>query len=78
MSRFTIVICNLCGQKLTGHRHWPRRRDLERLGWAVLEDDCHYCPECLESNISGKQSKRNGQASVRQQLKEGLCLQDLS
>lgn len=46
MSRVTIIQCNGCGKRLRGHRHWPRRRDLHRLGWKVPGDDTHYCPEC--------------------------------
>ena len=46
MSRITIIQCNGCGKRLRGHRHWPRRRDLYRLGWIVAGDDTHYCPAC--------------------------------
>lgn len=46
MSRITVIQCNGCGKRLRGHRHWPRRRDLYRLGWIVAGDDTHYCPEC--------------------------------
>lgn len=35
MSRITVIQCNGCGKRLRGHRHWPRRRDLYRLGWIV-------------------------------------------
>lgn len=53
MSRITIIQCNGCGKRLRGHRHWPRRRDLYRLGWTVSENDRHYCPQCSEERMEG-------------------------
>lgn len=61
MSRITIILCNGCGKRLRGHRHWPRRRDLYRLGWIVAGDDTHYCPACAISkeprNVAGSRNQ---------------------